>query len=154
MYGELQYTTGHLVFVAVKVKVAGYPEMEAAAWLHDVVEDTETTIEEVRTLFGDETADLVWAVTSEPGRNRKERNAATYPKIVRAGEKAVALKLCDRICNVEECWRVQDSKLYMYHKEYRDFRAALRREGSDPRIMKLWDRLDKLLAWYEPPTSP
>ena len=59
MYGEMQYTTGHLVFVAVMVKHAGYPEMEAAAWLHDVVEDTKTTIEEIRALFGDETADLV-----------------------------------------------------------------------------------------------
>ena len=90
-------------------------------------------------------------MTSEPGATRKERVKATYPKILQAGDKAIALKLCDRICNVKECWRVGDSKLFMYHKEYRDFRASLRREGSDPRVMKLWDQLDKLLGWWEPP---
>lgn len=150
MYGELPYMTGHLVYVAVLVKSAGYPELEDAAWLHDIVEDTVTTLQEVEERFGVETAGLVWAVTSEPGKNRKERNTATYPKILQIGDKAIALKLCDRICNVEECWRVRDAKLFMYQKEYRGFRGALRSESSDPRVLKLWDRLDKLLGRYEP----
>lgn len=48
----------------------------AAALLHDVVEDTDATIEEVRTIFGDDVAALVFGM-SEPevpaGTNREQR---------------------------------------------------------------------------------
>src|SRR5271167_523341 len=68
--------------------------MHVAAWLHDVVEDTQTPISEVDAEFGLTVGSLVWAVTNESGKNRKERNEKTYVKI--AGlDTAVALKLAD-----------------------------------------------------------
>lgn len=149
MYGPKPYVTGHLCPVAVLVVSSGFPELEDAAYLHDVAEDTATTIEEVQDEFGPETAVLVWAVTSEPGKNRKERHTATYPKIARVGTKAIALKLCDRIVNVEECLATEDAKLQMYRKEHVDFRAALYQEDSDPRVLALWARLDELLGGYD-----
>ena len=42
------------------------PEVLAAAWLHDVVEDTDVNIEEIRQLFGDDVALLVDQLTSGP----------------------------------------------------------------------------------------
>ena len=149
MYGAKDYVQGHLFEVAHLLQRSGFTSREVvvAGWCHDVVEDTKTTLDEVRERFGDEVARLVWAVTNEPGKNRKERALATYPKIRAAGRDAVAVKLCDRVVNVEACWKSQDAKLFMYRKEYADFRLALRREEDGTLVMALWDRLDKLLGF-------
>jgi len=154
-YGERDYVSSHLAEVAAQVATVarGDADLETAAWLHDVVEDTPTSVEEVRDLFGEGVASLVWAVTSAEGKNRKERNAATYPKIRGAGSRAVLLKLCDRIANVEACLASKDTKQAMYQREYPGFRQALRREEDGPVVLALWNRLDNLLGWSEPKPS-
>jgi len=152
MYGEQTYLDGHLLPIVADL-VASFPDdiaLQAAGALHDVVEDTPTPIAEVRTHFGDDVGDLVWAVTSEKGKNRKERNAATYPKIRAAGVRAIILKLKDRKKNLCECWTTRDPKLFMYFREYPDFRRALRREEDGPVVLALWDEIDKMLGWWEP----
>lgn len=156
LYGEKMYVS-HLADVVYNLHRFGFLQLylgekvfgtlEIAGWLHDIVEDTEMTIDEVRADFGDEVADLVWAVTTEPGRNRKARNAATYPKID-STPGATLLKLADRIANVEESWRTQDTRLFMYQREYRAFRKALYDPTYDP-ARKMWEHLDGLLGWYE-----
>lgn len=148
-YGLLDYCDAHLAKVALCATVFAPADVNltAAAWLHDVVEDTPTTLDEIRETFGEDVANLVWAVTSAPGENRKERNAATYPKIREAGARAVALKLCDRIVNVESCWLNRDAKLFMYKREHRDFRHALFREEDG--LHALWDPLDRMLGEHK-----
>ena len=42
-------------------------EEKVVAWLHDVVEDTDITLETIRSLFGNETADAVDAITHRKG---------------------------------------------------------------------------------------
>lgn len=101
------------------------PVMVCAALLHDVIEDTNTSYHDIWSRFGTAVAELVFAVTSERGRNRKERNAKTYPKTVEAGRDAIQLKLADRIANVEY-GLATDGKQDMYAKEFSDFEAALR----------------------------
>jgi guanosine-3',5'-bis(diphosphate) 3'-pyrophosphohydrolase len=143
MYGDEPYTT-HLAHVAeVLFRFNFYDEtLQAAAWLHDTVEDTDAKIEEIALMFGDRVADLVYRVTNEQGKNRKERHVKTYPKIA-ASEDATTLKLADRIANVEKS--MQDSyKLYgMYRKEYTDFRNTLYKEGIHA---AMWQYLDFLIG--------
>ena len=109
-----------------------------AAWLHDVVEDTNTTLAEVEGMFGPRVAALVWAVTNEPGPNRRARHALTYPKI-RAQRGATLLKLADRIANVEAGGKLVE----MYCKEYVDFTKGLRVWGEFP---EFWAHLGNLLS--------
>lgn len=134
----------HLEAVSAVLERFGHmsPELRAAAWLHDVVEDTEATAEDVSASFGRRVGELVWAVTSEPGKNRKERNALTYPKI-RATAGATVLKLADRIANVEHSLTGDGRLLGMYKKEHPAFKAALYVPGEDE---DLWAHLDSLLA--------
>lgn len=114
----------------------------AAAWLHDTVEDTSVSIEDIRRDFGDDVADLVWRLTDEAGRNRRERHAKTHEKI-RGSTAAVRIKLADRIANVESALE-QHSNLYgMFRKEHVHFRAELYREGE---CEAMWRRLDSLLG--------
>jgi len=110
-----------------------------ASWLHDVVEDTPTKLKEVEEMFGPEVARLVHAVTNEAGPNRKSRHALTYPKIREAGEKAIRLKLADRIANVE----AGGNLVGMYQKEHEDFRRALYTSGQ---AEDMWTHLNTLLG--------
>jgi len=144
-YGDRPYVT-HLVRVVETLHQFGVvtEDLETAGWLHDVVEDTAVSIRSLRSEFGDRVADLVYAVTTEPGPTRKDRNALTYPKI-RDTPGATVLKLCDRIANVESCWETRSPKLFMYHREYPDFRSALRND-ADHISLPVWEHLDRLLA--------
>lgn len=135
------------------------PVMVCAAWLHDTIEDTGTSYNDIRGRFGHDVAELVYAVTSELGRNRKERNAKTYPKIVEAGHDAIQLKLADRIANVEY-GLATSGKADMYAKEFKDFEAVLRYDGvcdcqgrgNEHRQLRhlalepMWQYLERLLS--------
>lgn len=133
--------TDHLDAVVLVLRRFGIAELAllVAGYLHDAVEDTPTTLEEVAARFGDRVAALVGAVTNEPGRNRAERNRATYPKI-RAVPGAVLVKLADRIANVEYGGRL----VKMYADEYPSFRQALFVTGE---CDGMWAHLDRLLGW-------
>jgi len=96
------YTT-HLEDVAELVAQHGGSEaMIAAAWLHDVVEDTAVTIEDVETVFGGEVAALVgWltAVSKPEDGNRKARKAMDRAHLAQAPAEAQTIKYCDLISN-------------------------------------------------------
>jgi (p)ppGpp synthase/HD superfamily hydrolase len=118
----------------------------SAAWLHDAVEDTAVTVQQIATEIDPRVALLVSYVTDSPGHNRAARKAATYPKIRTAGPPAVALKLADRLANVASAAATNLPLFRMYQKERDDFGNALYRhdDGLDP----VWDELESLLkAW-------
>lgn len=77
-------------------------EMLAAAWLHDTVEDTPATIEEVRRTFGRAVAGLVEMLTNvsrpEDG-NRAKRKAIDLAHLAKASPEAKTIKLADLIDN-------------------------------------------------------
>lgn len=116
--------------------------VRVAAFLHDVIEDTKTTLAEVLIEFGPGVAILVFAVTDEPGKNRAERHELTYPKIVALGEDGVNLKLADRLANVRASIREERADLVkMYKKEWPKFRDALWALGDE----RMKDELKGLL---------
>lgn len=120
--------------------------MICAAWLHDVIEDTGRSYNDIKSRFGEEVAEIVFAVTSELGRNRKERNVKTYPKI-RANANALTVKLADRIANVSY-GLISGGKTDMYAKEFDDFFLSLNSPEtfSNPIISNMWRYLAKLLG--------
>jgi (p)ppGpp synthase/HD superfamily hydrolase len=77
-------------------------EMVAAAWLHDVVEDTGVTLEIIRAEFGDEVATIVGWLTdvSRPEQgNRSTRKAIDRAHTAMAPAEAQTIKLADLISN-------------------------------------------------------
>jgi (p)ppGpp synthase/HD superfamily hydrolase len=138
-YGEQPYSV-HLAAVRAVLASFGYAgDLGVAAWLHDVVEDTATTREEIAVEFGAGVAALVWAVTGV-GKSRKERNEAAYEKI-RSHPPAAILKLADRIANVEAS-RQRPDKLRMYRREWPGFERALAGLGDE----RMWARLRAALG--------
>lgn len=117
-------------------------EMLQAGYLHDSVEDTQMKLSLVEKHFGERVYKLVYSVTNEVGINRKERNLKTYQKL-KGFPDGTALKLADRISNVESCIINNNDKLFdMYKKEYQSFKYYLD-DGVSNRAM--WNKLDELL---------
>jgi hypothetical protein len=107
-YTNQPYDT-HLKAVAQLVAgVTDDAETVAAAWLHDVVEDTPVTLEEVRETFGDGVAALVDELTdvSRPGDgNRVVRKAIDREHTARACPRAKTVKLADLLDNCRDIRR-------------------------------------------------
>lgn len=76
----------------------------AAAFLHDVVEDTEYTIEDIRDNFGDDVAFLVEVVTKKGGHDYEmSKQLDNYKQILNSLQfdiRAVLIKLADRLHNM------------------------------------------------------
>ena len=148
-YGEKPYTD-HLAAVRLVLQDFGYEDEDdicVAAWLHDTLEDTKYTAEEMECSFGPQVTKLVWAVTGI-GKTRKERNADAYAKL-QQHPAAIPLKLADRISNAENSARDNPRLLAMYRSEYPEFKRHLLGEVSVAArkgpVMSMWDRLDKVL---------
>ena len=99
----------HLKAVADLVAgVTDDPEMIAAAWLHDVVEDTPVTLDDVAREFGDAVARLVDELTdvSRPGDgNRAARKAIDRAHLAAASPRAKTVKLADLTDNARDICR-------------------------------------------------
>ena len=90
--------------VSIVETVPHTAEMLAAAWLHDVVEDTDVTLETIQKEFGDEVANMVEWLTdvSRPEHgNRAVRKAIDRAHIAAAPADAQTIKLADLISNTK-----------------------------------------------------
>jgi len=93
--------------VAVAEIVRGVTDDEqviAAAYLHDVVEDTPVTLEHLREVFGERVSNLVYWLTdkSKPqDGNRRTRKAIDRDHIAAAPSEAQTIKLADIIDNTQ-----------------------------------------------------
>lgn len=126
-YGKLPYHF-HLRAVMTAMPMHSSQEALAAAWLHDVVEDTEVTLHDIRENFGGKVARLVDAVTDGPGHNRAKRKWGMYKKLVVAPAEARAIKLADRFANM--CASIENPKKgAMYVEEFPDF---MKKVATDP----------------------
>jgi len=74
----------------------------AAALLHDTIEDTETTYEELRGAFGAAVADVVAEVTDVKFLGKELRKRLQIVKAGRASDRARLVKLADKICNLRD----------------------------------------------------
>jgi (p)ppGpp synthase/HD superfamily hydrolase len=82
----------------------------AAAYLHDTVEDTQTTYEELSKTFGVDIADLVMEVTHE---GSKENGGYYFPRLKSRG--GILLKFADRLSNLSrmDAWSEQRKEHYL-----------------------------------------
>ena len=104
-YTDQPYDT-HLHAVAELVgSVADDPEMIAAAWLHDTVEDTPVTFHDIEKEFGAGVAQLVLDLTDvskASDGNRAVRKAIDRAHLAQAAPRAKTVKLADLIDNCRD----------------------------------------------------
>jgi guanosine-3',5'-bis(diphosphate) 3'-pyrophosphohydrolase len=73
-----------------------------AALLHDTIEDTHTSYEELKIYFGKEIADIVMEVTDDPALTKEGRRQELVLKSSSFSRKAKLVKLADLITNVND----------------------------------------------------
>jgi (p)ppGpp synthase/HD superfamily hydrolase len=121
-YTNLPYTT-HLENVAQIVIVAGgSDEMVAAAYLHDVLEDTQVTEIVLRDFFPKEVCDMVVDMTDTPkqeGLNRKSRKELDRARLAAAGPGVHTVKLADLIDNSKDIVQHDPNfaRVFMHEKQ-------------------------------------
>lgn len=102
-----------------------WSELEIACWGHDLIEDTRVSYNDCKERLGEYVADIIYAVSNEKGKNRKERANAKYYEGIRNTEGASFVKLCDRIANVQYSKMTQSKMFEMYKKENASFLDSL-----------------------------
>src|SRR5690349_2409291 len=78
------------------------PVILAAAALHDTIEDTETTEQELRSIFGDEIASVVLETTDDKSLAKVERKRLQIENAQHMSREAALVKLADKICNLRD----------------------------------------------------
>lgn len=111
------------------------PELVAAAWLHDTIEDTEADEETLRSLFGHKVAGLVAELTNQftkeahPDKNRKTRKRLEFERLAGVSREAKLLKMLDRISNLKATG-LDEGFLRLYLEETAAMLPGL--EDADP----------------------
>jgi (p)ppGpp synthase/HD superfamily hydrolase len=122
----------------------GSPEMIAAALLHDVVEDTDVTLDDIRREFGEAVANLVEDLTdvSRPDDgNRATRKAMDREHTARASAAAMVIKAADLISNTSSIVEHDPNFAKVYLKEKR----ALLDVMFKIKHMDIWKEADNML---------
>jgi GTP pyrophosphokinase len=103
----------------------------AAGLLHDIVEDTPTTIERVRELFGEQVAHVVEGVTKLAGlqfSSTEERQAESFRKMLLAmvdDVRVILVKLADRLHNMRTHHHLPEERRVRIAQETRDIYAPI-----------------------------
>lgn len=125
----LPYVT-HLFSVALLVAEDGaHDDVVTAALLHDTIEDTDTTREEIVAAFNERVAELVESVTELKEKDGKklewkERKQDYLDRLEKADDDAIRIATADKVDNIE-------SKLEAFEREGSALLARWKQPASD-----------------------
>lgn len=125
----IPYITHPLETAVIVSTLTSDPDLIAAALLHDTLEDTETTYEDLESRFGTRVADLVAEESEDKSKSWKERKSQTIAHLEHAGREIKILTLADKLSNIrsmardyllkkEELWqrfRVKEKSLHAWY---------------------------------------
>ena len=97
--------------------------------------------------FGETVAEIVYAVSNEKGKNRKERANNNYYLGIRKTAWATFVKLCDRLANIKYSSETKSRMLQVYQKEQEKFiDCLLPLSKNKGQYTKLIEEMNSLLA--------
>jgi len=118
------------------------PVVLCAAILHDTIEDTETTAEELEHAFGAVIASVVLEVTDDKALEYKDRKQHQIDHAPHASSQAKLVKLADKICNLRDILAHPPSNWSVQRKQnYFDWSAKVVAglRGASPRLEAAFD---------------
>jgi len=123
--------------------IGGTDEMIAAAWLHDVVEDTKISIGLIGFFFGNEVEYYVKALTDTEQGNRAERKRLARERLANASAEVQTIKLADLIDNTKSIAEHDPEFAKVYMREKRDLVDVLTKGNK-----VLWQYANTQIAEY------
>jgi GTP diphosphokinase / guanosine-3',5'-bis(diphosphate) 3'-diphosphatase len=120
------------------------PVVIASALLHDTIEDTETSWQELRGEFGDEVADIVLEVTDVQWLKKSVRKRLQVSRAKHSSRAARLVKLADKICNLRDVATNPPAKWDLVRRrEYFEWAKEVvdRLRGTDKRLERRFDEV-------------
>lgn len=128
MYGEKPYVFHLDQVYDITIQFDLGLEYQIAAYLHDIIEDTDVTKKEIENKFGIHISEMVFAVSGF-GSNRKERQQDIKIKML-SYQPSINLKMADRLANMLHS-QLNKPKLYeLYCKEHLELEEIFKQGNS------------------------
>jgi (p)ppGpp synthase/HD superfamily hydrolase len=102
----------HLEGVVNRLKNLGVTDKDVlcAAWLHDIIEDTDATFDQINERFGREVAVIVLSLSKDQNIPKKDREMQYVNQLKDAPFKTKIIKLCDISANLKDLANAPISK--------------------------------------------
>jgi guanosine-3',5'-bis(diphosphate) 3'-pyrophosphohydrolase len=118
-----------------------------AGFLHDTIEDTQTSPDEPERKLGREIRSLVEEVTDDKELSKAERKRLQVERGTHASDKAKLVKLADKICNLRDIANAPPAKWDLSRKrEYFDWARSVvdQLRGANEKLEALFDEAYKM----------
>ena len=150
--------TDHLEGVVHRLKNIGITEEDTicAAWLHDVLEKTDATLEEVIQKFGKKVATLVLSLSKNYELSKKEMETQYIQQLKDAPLEAKIIKLCDISSNLKNLSGSSISKTQKNKKirQILQYMRAIQKEISEkksrhPKVMDIIEGINSVAIKFK-----
>ena len=122
----------HLEDVVNRLKSLGAvdPELLCAGWLHDTIEDSDTSFDDLFEKFGNRIAVLVLSISKDMSLTKKKREREYINLLKDASSDAKLIKLCDISANLSDLknYDASKSKKLRQVKQKRHYLTVIRND--------------------------
>jgi len=145
--------TEHLEGVVNRLKNLGISNQDilCTAWLHDTIEDTDATFDEINEIFGNSISVLVLSLTKDSELSKKQREAQYIQQLKDSTLQAKIIKFCDISANLKDIANApisktqknkQIKKLFHYLRVIKNGVSEIKAEY--PKIQELVDGINSV----------
>jgi len=146
----------HLEAVVNRLKSLGVIDKEllCTGWLHDTIEDTDTSFDDLFSQFGNRIAVLVLSLSKDTSLPKKQKERAYVKQLKEASFDAKLVKLCDISANLSDLKKYSSSKSKQirYLKLKRHNLIVIKNDlisnTNYPKIVTLMETINQILKLY------
>ncbi len=146
----------HLEDVVNRLKSLGVidEELLCAGWLHDTIEDTDTTFDDLHEQFGSRVVVLVTSLTKDMSLTRKKREQIYVKQLKEASFDAKLIKLCDISANLSDLknWDASKSKKLRAVRKLRHYLSIIKNDlitnQQYPKVITLMESANLILKGF------
>jgi len=146
----------HLEDVVNRLKSLGVidEELLCAGWLHDTIEDTDVTFDDLFEKYESKVAVLVLSLSKDMSLTRKKREKAYVKQLKEASFDAKLIKLCDISANLSDLknYDASKSKKLRQVKQKRHYVNVIKNDllsnANYPKIFTLLESINQILKRY------
>ncbi len=146
----------HLEDVVNRLKSLGVidEELLVTGWLHDTIEDTDVTFDNLYEQFGSRVAVLVSTLSKDMSLPRKKREQAYVKQLREASTDAKLIKLCDISANLGAMknWDASKSKKSRQIKRQRHYVSVIKNDlisnDNYPKVILLLESINQILKQF------
>ncbi|MDH3360827.1 MAG: HD domain-containing protein [Nitrosopumilus sp.] len=143
----------HLEDVVNRLKSLGVIDEEilCAGWLHEVIDKTSTSFDDLFEQFGSKITVLVSSVSKDPSLTRKQQDAAYVKQIKESSIDSKLILLCDISANLSDLKNTKSSKSKKLRilKQKRHYLTAIKNDliqnSNYPKIIPLIETINDIL---------